>query len=133
MLQAIRDSIVGLVSSAFPAAHPGIEIYYDNQAVDWNNLGDVFVTFEIKFYAGDQIGMAASPKTRYAGYVYVCLYTRDGLGSRAGLGVLEWFASTLGYASPGAVRLQAPEPDGTDRSGGWFSQDLKVQFHADQT
>jgi hypothetical protein len=133
MFQAIRDSIVGLVSSAYPAAYPAVPIYYDNQQIDMNNLPEQFVTFEIQFYDGNQIGASATPKTRVSGYAYVNLFTRQGLGSRAGLGILDWFSATLGYKSPGTVRLQAPQPDAASQLDGWFSQELKVPFYADQT
>jgi hypothetical protein len=131
VLQTIRDSIVGLVSSAYPAAYPAVPIYYDNQQIDLNNQGAQFCTFEIEFYAGTQIGAQVDPRTRVAGYVYVTMHTRDGQGSRTGLGILDWFSTTLGYKSPGTVRLQAPEPAGSDTVSGWYVQELKVPFYAD--
>lgn len=133
MLQTIRDSIVGLVSSAYPVAYPTVPLYYDNQAIDLNNQGQQFCTFEIEFFGGVQIGAQAEPRTRMAGYVYATVYTRIGTGSRAALGILDWFGSALGYKSAGPVQLQAPEPGSSDSVNGWFVQELKVPFYADET
>lgn len=121
------------VAAPFSAAFPSLVIVFDNAPFDWSAPPPQFVEFEIKFLGGDQIGMAQQPRTRLSGYVYVSVLTREGKGSRSALLVLDWFSAQLGYASAGAVRLQAPEPAGTSEPKGWFIEKLKIAFFADPT
>lgn len=129
----VRDAIVTAVSGPFEAAFPGVAIVYNNGPFDWNNPPAEFVEFEVEFYAGKQIGMSSTPKTRLSGYVYVSARKRDGTGHRTALQTLDWFSATLGYAILGRIQFQAPDPDGTATPPGWYIERLKIAFFADPT
>lgn len=132
MSSAVVQGIYNLVKAPFEAAHPTVPLIFENQPFDWNNPPPAFVFLEVEFHGGDQIGMAASPKTRTSGYVYACAYARDGVGVLDSIRQLETLSGLLGYATVGAARLQAPELT-TDKSPpkGWNTKDLKVAFYAD--
>lgn len=129
----INDAIRAFVDGPFVAAYPTVPIVYENAGFDWNNPPPLFVTLEVLFQDGRQIGMAYAPKTRLHGCVYLSVYARQGSGSRASLGLLDWFASLLGYQQIGAAQLQAPSPNGTSEHKDWFCQELKFDFHASET
>lgn len=135
MLRIIRDALIGLVAAPFATAYPNVPLVVDNAPFDWNSPPPLFVTLEIRFYAGNQIGMAAEPKTRRRGYVYVSVYVREGRGSREALGLLSWFDTLMGYATlvpVGArIQLQEAEPVGSQARKGWYIEGMKIAFHVD--
>lgn len=133
MQLSINDSIRAFVNAPFVAAYPAVPIVYENAGFDWNNPPPLFVTLEVLFLDGEQIGMAFSPKTRMRGTVYLNVYARQGTGSRASLGILDWFSTLLGYQQIGLAQMQAPMPNGTSPHKDWFCQELKFDFHASQT
>lgn len=132
MYESYRLAIVTLVDAAFKAAYPTIPVVYANAPFDWNNPPERFVEFEIAFYDGRQIGVAANPKTRTHGFVYVTVHARRGLGTKRCLEILGWFAGALGYQNAGAVHLQAPQPVGMNENDEWYSEEFKVPFYADE-
>ena len=133
MLNTIRQEITALVATPFAAAYPGIPLVTDNAPFDWNAPPPFFVTLEVKFYSGNQISMSANPKTRYKGYVYVTTYAKEGTGSATSLNALSWFATNLGYKRTTSVQIEAPEPSGMGSPKGWFTEESKFYFYADET
>lgn len=129
----VRDTIIGLINTAYPGAFPGVPIVYDNTPFDWNKPPPRFVEVEVAFYGGRQIGISDNPKTRLSGYVYISAFLRYGLGSKSSLQVLDWFTAQLEYARPGRIQFQACEPDGTRDRNGYFVECLKLPFFADPT
>lgn len=132
MYDQIVGSIYAKAKPAFDLAYPSLTLVLENQPFDWDNPPEFFVTLEVKFYSGEQIGMSEAPKTRSSGYVYVCVYVKPGLGSLSALAVLGFFANLLGYSSAGTVRFRAPEVDEPSKARGWSIQELKVPFYSDQ-
>lgn len=133
MRAIIRSAIVGLIHDAYSTAYPNVPIFYDNGPQDMNALPELFVEVEIKFYDGQQINIAHAPRTRYKGFVYVSVHTRSGLGTGKVNELLDWFANLLKYQSPGPVRLQAPQPEGSDDSKpGWYCDETKLYWYADE-
>lgn len=131
MQTAIRDALVAFIDPLFKAAYPTIPVVYDNGPFDWNSPPQTFVEVETKFYAGEQVNMSANPKRRLMGYVYVCVRTRRGIGTREATQIIDWFSETLKFARVGTVTLEAPEPDEPAETQAWYLQDLKVAFKSD--
>jgi hypothetical protein len=134
MQVAIRDLLIGTVDAPFKAAFPTIPLVTDNAPFDWDNPPPDFVRYEVSFLAGRQLGMAAEPKTRMAGFVYVTAYARAGTGSKKALTSLGWFGDTLKYRvldAPGVrVQLEADDPTGSSEPRGWYCEHMKFYFHA---
>lgn len=135
MIVAIRDALVALVYADFIAAYPTVPIVTDNAPFDWNAPPERFVEFEVRHYAGAQIGLSASPRTRLRGFVYVSVNCRAGMGSKPALELLDWFIAALEYkivaASGVRISLQEADPTGVEVLKGWYSERLRVSFHAD--
>lgn len=131
MQTAIRDAVVGYLNPLYVAAYPSIPIVYDNGPFDWNNPPETFVEVELEFYGGEQVGMAASPRRRISGYLYVCVRTREGRGSREALQLIDWFSNTLKFARVGTVVFREPEPEPSDGPPGWYFLHVKVPFLSD--
>lgn len=131
MQAAIRESLVGLVAGAFEAAYPNVPIEYPNKdAVDRNSPPPLWVEFEIKWADGEQVGMAANPKTRFHGFLYVTVWARRGDGTKVSAEVIDWFINQLKYASPTGVCMQAPEPSTPTPPNGWYLEQLKLYFYS---
>lgn len=129
MQAAIRESLVGLVAGAYEAAYPAVPIEYPNKiAIDRNAPPAMFVEYEIKFMDGAQVGMAAAPKTRVHGFLYVTVWARAGAGTKDQALMIDWFMARLGYARPAGVQLQAPQPETPTAPTGWYLEQLKVYF-----
>lgn len=133
MRDQIRELLIADVKDPWATAYPNVRLVFDNEPFDWDNLPERFVLFEVEFYDGNQIGMAAAPRTRYAGMVYVSAQARVGLGSKICLQHGDWFGQRLKYRSLGPIRLQAPVPAGSDTFKGYYYEDLKIPFYADET
>lgn len=135
MLKEIRALVVERLNAPFQAQFPGVKLVFDNAPFDWNALPERFVTCELKFYGGNQIGAQAEPRTRYTGYVYITAYAREGTGSSACLDMVEWLGSQLAYVvlsnSTAKVVMKEAEPVGSDTEKGWYLEQLKVPFFAD--
>lgn len=125
---AIRNAIVGYVQPAFSIAYPAIAIVHDNSPFDWNSPPPEFVQFEVKFIDGNQVGMAADPKTRYTGFVYVTTFARSGTGSQRTLAILDFFADLLKFAYVGPVQFHEPKPGGSTTVKTYYTEQLKVGF-----
>jgi len=133
MYDTLQPLVISAVDAAYRAAFPNVPIVYGNDPFDWNNAPETFVTLEVIVNGGRPIGSNADPKTRYPGYVYVCAQTRAGAGSGLNRQIITWFITALKYRAIGAMRLQEPEPDTDgDAPAGWYSDDLKVSFYADE-
>lgn len=132
MEEAIRAALLGLVKPAYEAAFPGIPLAIENEPFEFNDAPPRYTEFEIQFLGGAPIGAAAQPRTRLSGYAYVTVWAKAGLGTLELAQIKDWFAQLLGYRNLGAVRLQAPDPVGPTRSRGWYSDELKFYFYADE-
>lgn len=130
MYDQIRRDITQIVVPAFSQQYPDFSLVCENEPFNWDNPPQRFVEFEVEFQHGSQVGASANPKTRYAGYVYICVHVREGVGSTGANEVLAWFAQTLGYRRAGLAQLGSPIPDGNSKPSGWYLLDLKVPFYS---
>jgi len=130
MRTTIRQEIVGFVNAAFKAAYPAVPIVYENQPFDLNSAPDVYVELEVKVYAGHQISLG-SKKTRYSGFIYTTVYTKEGKGTVESLQILDWLANKIGYANLGVTQVQAPSPEEGPQLKSWHTEEMKFAFFAD--
>ena len=128
--ETIRDTLNGLVNVDYPLMYPDTAIVYDNQAFDRNSPPSLWVEYEIKFAGGSQIGMAAKPKTRIHGFVYVTVWAKEGAGTKTSARMIDWFTNKLQYASSNGVLLQAAEPVPDKGPVGWYTEQIKLYFYA---
>lgn len=130
MQTAIRDSIVGYLNPLYTAAYPAVPVVYDNGPFDWNDTPEMFVEVETEFYAGEQVYISESPLRRVSGCVYVSVHAKAGSGTRASLGIIDWFSEALKFRTVGSALLQAPEPEQPETYPGWYVSCLKVPFYS---
>ncbi|MEY2654883.1 MAG: hypothetical protein RLZZ524_1911 [Pseudomonadota bacterium] len=132
MTVAIRDAIVARVDPLFRAAYPDLMLVHDNQPFDRSVLPERWVEFTIEFDEAEQATIAVtSPRTRQRGCVHVDIYSRAGLGSRAGLQIIEWFVMLLAYERVGAAQFKVPQQSPANTAEGWYRQSLALPFFAD--
>lgn len=131
MRTTIRQEVVSHVNADFVAAYPSIPIVYDNQPFDFNNPPDLYVTLEVKPYAGQQINLGSN-KTRISGFIYVTAFIKEGDGTVEALDVLDWMADKLGYANLGITQVEAPSPEEGENLKGWHTESMKFAFYADK-
>lgn len=129
MLTEIRDTIIADVISAYPAAFPNYPLVHENGPNNSNNPPPQFVELEVAVYDAQQSSIAASsPGTRYHGAVYVYFHSREGLGTRAGTQVFDWFIGRFAYRYLSPIQFQPPRPGPTLPSPGWYRQALTIPF-----
>lgn len=133
MEEQVRAAIAAAVHAAFRLAYPTVALVTDNEPFDWNAPPEHYVEMEIEFQGGRQIAIERNPRTRIHGHVYVTACTRAGNGASGVLNQLGWFSTALGFQRIGPVILDAPEPTGSAKVGGFYQQGLKVYFYADPT
>jgi hypothetical protein len=131
MKETIQKEIVTWFDAAYRAQYPAVPIVYENAPFDWNNLPDTFTEFEVRFYTGQQINLGA-PKTRYGGYVYVTVWTKEGKGTLPTKKILDWVDDRLGYKRLTYTQIEAPEPDEGSPNKGWYIEGSKFRFYADE-
>ncbi len=131
MKRSIRDALINFVAADFAAARPGVELVHDNAPFDRNKIASPFVEFEIKFFDGRQVGVAAAPRTRLYGFVYVTAWVPAGTGNGIALDLTEWFETKLKYQHVGFANLQAPEPADSGAQGKWWMEQTKLFFYSD--
>lgn len=127
----IRESLITLVKAPFNTAYPGVPLVTDNMPFDRNKPPPQWVEFEIKWAGGSQVGMAARPKTRLHGWLYVTVWVKENTGSKTALTAVDWFNTQLGYAEVPGVHLQAPQPESVVPPKGWYAEQLKLYFYSD--
>jgi hypothetical protein len=133
MLVNLRDTIVLAVDAPYAAAWSAIPLVWENQPFDWSNLPERYVTIEIVVHDAVQATLSnTAPRTRVHGCVYVYVHSREGLGSRAGLLVLDWFADLLRYRFVDPLQFRVPKQGNTQSTQGWYRQALTLPFFADQ-
>lgn len=131
MYDAIRQAVVGYIDPLFALQFADVPLVHDNSPFDYDNPPECYTELEVEFYGGEQIGMAADPRTRVSGYVYAQVTCRRGLGSAKALQILAWVASALEYKTPGGVHLQAAESTGSTKGKAWYTCAIKVAFYKD--
>ena len=131
----IREAIVLMLKDSFPVEFPAIPLVFDNQPFDLNKPPKLFCEVETKFYDGKQINIAANPRTRIYGMVYVTVFAREGTGNRQSLLVIDWVTKQLEYQTRSnlviQLILQAGRPNSLPDRKGWHIEELKVPFFAD--
>ena len=132
MRTTIRQEVVNFVNADFVSAFPAVPIHYDNQPFETNSPQDLFVTLEIRPYAGFQISMSATPKTRIKGFIYVTCYSKTGSGTVPSLQILDWMETKLGYKNLGITQIEAPSPVEGEILKGWHTEGVKFAFYADK-
>lgn len=132
MYSEVVQSIYQAVLPSFTAQFPGIPITAENQPFDWANPEPKFAEVEVVFYDADQISLSESPGTRLHGYLYVCIYAKEGLGTMDRYAMIDWFSDLLKYQVVGPVQFRAPAVEKNDPPRGWHTLDLKCPFYADR-
>lgn len=94
MFEAVRQLITSQVLNAKRA---GTTLVFDNDPFNWDDPPKVFDHVQITFHAGDQLGMAAAPKTRDLGHVYLDTYVQQGQGTRPATESMDWLRGVLEY------------------------------------
>ncbi len=127
----IVSAVYAAVLEEMATHYPSIVVAQENGPFDYSNPPPVYVLVEIKFYGGNQIGLAAAPRTRTSGFVYVTYHCREGEGTLAGLDVLDKIAARLAYSTLDRAQLQAATLADEAPPRGWHTDMIKVPFYAD--
>lgn len=131
MRTIINQEVRAYVNADYVIAFPAVPVVYDNQPFDYNNAPDLYITLEVKPYAGRQISLGSN-KTRMSGFIYVTAWVKEGDGTAEALLVLDWMEDKLGYAKLGITQVEAPSPDEGENLKGWHTESMKFAFYADK-
>lgn len=123
-----RDNIVSFIEANFTS----MPRFYENaKAVDLDAVGDRFVRVEVEFIGSHQMTIGEAPLDRTRGLVTLCLYTKEGLGARGTLQVLDTFKAAAKFQRLTKVQLETPTPGGVKCKDGWEEREFYVPFWFD--
>lgn len=123
-----RDAIVTFIEDTFSA----LPIYYeDAETVDLDAVGDQFIKVEIEFVDAHQASIGEEPLERTLGFVVFSVFTKEGIGARAALGVFDTLRSAISCQNLGGVQLEAVRPGDVERQKGWVNREFLVPFWFD--
>jgi hypothetical protein len=109
----------------------GVPIYYENaEEIDAVNLQE-FLKCDIHFNAAVQANIDTDPFHRTYGTLVFQVFVRQSKGTVGVLGYLQTLTDMFKHKTLSGVHLQTPSPGKPISKGGWFSMELRTQFHAD--
>lgn len=122
-----RDDLAALISTGL--AGIGVPVFWENTlSVDLDKVGDRFIRIEIDFDDARQMTMNDTPIHETIGEIYFTVLTKEGLGTRATLALLDTISAAVKYNLSGRVKTLTPTPGRRDYSDGWYAQELRVPF-----
>jgi hypothetical protein len=128
-----RAVIYGRLNTSWSAAHPGMPVRYENRmAVDLGKEIDPFITCEILFNDGEQLGMGDNPGVRYEGAIYLSVWVKEDSGTAEALTYLGELATLFQMAVFGGVKTRACRPLPGRVQAGWYVLSLRVPMWFDQ-
>lgn len=115
----------------------GTSLVFDNDPFQWGNVPAVFDHVQISFHGGDQIGMAAAPKTRTLGHLYLDTHVAQGAGTKAAAESMDWLKAALEYrqlaGSNFRVTFESFQPAGDSPRAGRTIYRSKILFRIHPT
>lgn len=122
-----RDDLAALISTGLTGI--GVPVFWENTlSVDLDKVGDRFIRIEIDFDTARQLTMNGAPIHETMGEIYFTVFSKEGLGTRATLALLDTISSVAKYQLTGRVKTLTPSPGKKDYRDGWYSQELRVPF-----
>ena len=122
-----RDDLATLISTGLTGI--GVPVFWENTlSVDMDTVGPRFIRIEIDFDNARQVTMDGVPVHETLGEIYFTLFTREGLGTRSTLALLDTISDVVKYKLASRVTTWTPTPGRKDYKNGWYVQELVVPF-----
>lgn len=134
-LESARQSIVTAIEAA-KTGNPvtGLIIEYDNRIiVDTQTQTNPYLAVMIMWMRGEQADLSATPLHRMYGQIHLAAVVKEGSGSAAANGLLDWFYPRLQRKSLGAVRTLMADLAPVKPFQGWQYFPVLIPFWYDIT
>jgi hypothetical protein len=123
-----RDDLVTLIHTNLT----GVPVFWENTtSVDLDKAGDRFVRVEIDFDGAKMLTVDPSPVHLTEGSIYFSIFTREGLGTRGTLALMDTISTLVKFRFTTRVRTFTPTPTRVQSKDGWHMQELRVPFEMD--
>lgn len=124
-----RDAIVTLLNTRFQVDKPDLTVVWDNVAsVDIDSVSTPFVRIEIEFDDAKQLTINDVPEHQVYGAVTFTIMTKEGLGTRAILDLMQYLSDVVRYKNLTKCVFETPRPTSRITKSGWVSFDLRAPF-----
>lgn len=124
-----RDALMINFDAGFAAAHPGVPVVYENtDTVDLDTVGDRFLRVEIEFTGAVQITIGDQPHDRTYGYFTIFLMTKEGLGTRDTLALMDSIKEIVKFKNWSGVVLSVPKLVDKQCKDGWEGREFATRF-----
>lgn len=132
-LETARQSIVTAIEAA-KTGNPvsGLIIEYDNRIiVDTQTQTNPYLAVQIMWMSGEQADLSATPLHRMWGQIHLAAVVKEGSGSAAANGLLDWFYPRLQRKAWGAVRTLMADYAPVKPWQGWVYYPVLTPFWYD--
>lgn len=127
-----RAAIYGRLTTAWNASHSTVPVLYENRLeVDLATRKDPFITCEIVYNDGQQVGIGAPVGARYSGAIWLSVWQPEHSGVTPGTTWLGELATLFKAVTFGGVNTRVPIPVPGRSQKGWDAHTLRVPFWFD--
>jgi hypothetical protein len=123
-----RDTLITHLHNNWSATYPAIPVYYENLAVDPDAAPSVFLTAELSFDDADQMSIELAPLTRVFGHLCLTVLSKEGQGTRVGLGYADFLINLFKFQNLSGVLVGTPTLGHKETRAGWHYQDVLIPF-----
>jgi hypothetical protein len=126
----IRDALVTYVATDWAANQSSVPLFFENTVqIDLDDVGDIFVACEIDFTDTVQADLGPGASSRIEGEVMFRVFTKEGTGTRVGLGLWDYLEPLLQRRVISSIVMETATPGRKMSKNGWTSMELFVPFH----
>lgn len=125
-----RDTLVGVIDSAWVTDHPGVDIFYENTVrVDVNTVSPLFVKVDLNFNDASQYDIdLIDPSHDVIGELSLTIMVKEGTGVRAKLTMMDYLTGMYKLKVMGGVQTMVPTPGRKTARDGWAGEEIVVPF-----
>lgn len=127
-----RAALAQHLQSWQSANYPALPLVYENGPVpDELTIGPVWLDFEIRWYAGNNITMGINPIGRSSGVVSLMVFHRSGAGTGLSDDIVDSLLQAFRNTAFGSGRLEFPQRVVPTELKGWHKTGLLIPFYLD--
>lgn len=130
--EGARLALVTALSNYVSATNPTLPVIYEDQeTVDLESIGDVFVKVDIKYDNANNVGIGVDVPHRVTGFLLLIISTKEGTGTIDRIRLMDTMTNLFKNKNLGGLNTKVPTPLRKQRLNGWTFQELGVPFWFD--
>ena len=124
-----RTNLITHFHTYWSAAHPTITVVHENRPfVNIDTVGNMFLAVSIEFPEAKQASIGDVPITRVNGEMYICIYTKEGIGVVTALGYIDELTTLFKHQNLSGLQTTTPVIENEECVKGWKKYHLVIPF-----